>query len=160
MNNNINNNKNTGDNYQQQIINYLNQFLSNIVALTIKMYNYHWNIVGPHFFTLHSKFEEYYKKSTDMFDIIAERIKQLDGFPITTISGFSSNIGLREAESKNYTANEVIRSTIGDFKYIHRMGSDIASYAASIGDGVTSGLIGNFLQYLEKQLWMLEASIK
>jgi|LSQX01.1.fsa_nt_gb starvation-inducible DNA-binding protein len=148
------------NNYQNQMIPYLNQFLSNIAVLTNKMYNYHWNIVGSNFFSLHLKFQDYYEKMNDEFDIIAERIKQLGGFPITSLSQYSSISGIKEVESKNYNANEAINGIINDFKFLHRMGSDIASYAVSIGDGVTSGLIGEFLTYLEKQLWMLEANLK
>ena len=160
MNNNIINNANNTVNVQNQMVTYLNQFLSNIAALTIKMYNYHWNIIGPHFFTLHSKFQEYYEKGNEVFDVVAERIKQLDGFPIASLSGYSNTAGIRETESKNYNSSEAITDTISDFKYIHRMGSDIASYSASIGDGATGGLIGDYLTYLEKQLWMLEAYLK
>lgn len=155
-----NNDINMSVNYQQQIVNYLNQYLSNILVFTINMYNYHWNIVGPQFFTLHSKLQGYYDKGTEMFDVIAKRIKQLDGYPITTLSGYSNNATIKVMESKNYNTNEVIRNTINDFKHIHRMGTDIASYASSIGDGVTNEIIGDFLIYIEKQLWMLEASIR
>jgi len=147
------------NNYQNQIVTYLNQLLSNIAVLTNNMYNYHWNIVGPHFFGLHAKFQEYYEKNTEVFDVVAERIKQLNGYP-ATISKYSSISGIKEVESKNYNGNEAILNTISDFKFMHRMASDIASYASSIGDGVTGGIIGEYITYLEKQLWMLEANLK
>lgn len=156
----MNNNGNNNTSYQNQLVPYLNQFLSTIAVLTNKMYNYHWNIVGPNFFPIHSKFQEYYEKGNDEFDIIAERIRQLDGHPITSLSRYSATSGIKEAESKNYTSGEAIASTISDFKFIHKMGSDMASYAEQVGDGVTSGLIGEYLTYLEKQLWMLEANLK
>ena len=147
-------------NYQQQIVPYLNQFLSNIAVFTNKLYNYHWNIVGPDFFPLHLKFQEYYEKGNDEFDIIAERIKQLGGYPITSLAQYSSISGIKEADSKNYGGVEAIKNIVTDYKFIHKMGADIASYASSMGDGVTSGLIGEYLTYIEKQLWMLEANMK
>lgn len=143
-----------------QTINYLNQFLSNIAVSNIKMYNLHWNIVGVNFFTLHAKFQEYYEKLTDEFDVISERIKQLGGFPIASLTNYSSHSNIREIESRNYHSEEAIKEAINDFKQLHKIGSDIASYTSSIGDGVTSGLIGEFLTFLEKQVWMLEANIK
>jgi starvation-inducible DNA-binding protein len=146
--------------YQNQMITYLNQFLSSIAVLTNKMYNYHWNIIGPDFWPLHVKLQEYYEKGNDEFDVIAERIKQLGGYPLTSLAMYSANSGIKEAESKNYTGREAIMGLINDFKIIHKMGSDIASYASSIGDGVTGGLIGDYLAYIEKQLWMLEANLK
>lgn len=148
------------NNYQQQVVSYLNQFLSNIAVFTNKLYNYHWNLVGPDFFTLHLKFQEYYEKGNEEFDVVAERIKQLGGFPITSLSQYNSIAGIKEAESKNYYGVEAMKNIIQDFKFIHKMGADIASYASSMGDGVTSGLIGEYLTYIEKQLWMLEASIR
>jgi starvation-inducible DNA-binding protein len=160
MNNNTNINSNNSTNMQNQMLNYLNQFLSNIAVLTNKMYNYHWNITGPHFFTIHSKFKEYYEKGNEMFDEVAERIRQLDGFPITSLAIYESTAGIRASESKKYSGSEAVTNTISDFKYIHRVGSDIASYAESIGDGATKSIIGEYLTYLEKQLWMLEANLK
>jgi starvation-inducible DNA-binding protein len=156
----MNNNTNNNVSMQEQMLTYLNQFLSNMAVLSSKMYNYHWNITGPHFFTLHSKFEEYYKKSNEMFDIIAQRIRQLDGLPITSLTIYESTAGIRSSESKKYSGSEAIASTISDFKYIHRIGSDIVSYAESIGDRATGNIIGEYLTYLEKELWMLEANLK
>lgn len=150
---------NNNSNMQSQIVTYLNQYLSSIAVLTNNLYIYHWNVVGPEFFSLHVKFQEYYEKATKEFDVIAERIRQLGGYPVT-IGKYTTMSGIKEVESKSYNGNETITNTINDFKFIHRMGSDIASYASSIGDGVTNGLIGEYLTYLEKQLWMLEANLK
>lgn len=147
------------DNVQSQIVTYLNQYLSSIAVLTNNLYVYHWDIVGPEFFSLHAKFQDYYEKATNEFDAIAERIRQLGGYPVT-IGKYSAMSGIKETESKSYNGNEAIRNIINDFKVIHRMASDIASYAESIGDGVTSSLLGDYVTYLEKQLWMLEANLK
>lgn len=148
------------NNYQNQMVAYLNQFLSNVAVFTNKMYNYHWNVVGPHFFSLHAKLQEYYEKGNEEFDLVAERIKQLEGFPITSLSKYSSISSIKEAESRNYKENEIIASIIGDMKLLHRIASDIASYASNGGDGVTGSILGEFINYLEKQLWMLEANLK
>jgi starvation-inducible DNA-binding protein len=147
------------DSYSNQLVAYLNQLLSNIAVLTNNMYIYHWNIVGPLFFPLHSKFQEYYEKGTLEFDVVAERIRQLGGFPVT-ISKYSSMSGIKEAVSKAYNSSEALSNTINDFKAMYRLGSDISAYASSIGDNVTSGMIGEYLAYLEKQIWMLEANVK
>jgi starvation-inducible DNA-binding protein len=156
----MNSNTNNDVSVHEQMLTYLNQFLSNIALLTNKMYNYHWNITGPYFFVLHSKFKDYYEKGNEMFDIIAKRIKQLNGSPITSLAIYESTAGIRAAESKKYNGSEAISNTISDFKYIHRIGSDIASYAESIGDRATGNIVGEYLTYLEKQLWMLEANLK
>lgn len=148
------------NNYRNQIIDYLNRFLSTNAILTSNMQNYHWNLVGSNFFPLHVKWQEYYEKGQDEVDVIAERIKQLGGYPITSLATYESNSGIRSLPSKNYTSEEVIRGTINDFEAVHKMGSDIASFAASSGDVITGDTIGKYLTYLEKQLWMLEANTK
>ncbi|MDD4298993.1 MAG: DNA starvation/stationary phase protection protein [Bacilli bacterium] len=147
------------NNYQQQINHYLNQFLSSIAVLTNNMYNYHWNLVGSNFFGLHSKFQEYYEKGSEEYDVIAERIKQLGGYPVT-LSSYPGLSAIKEVESKSYNGSEAINNTINEFKTMHRLGSDIANYAETSGDGVTASIIGDYLTYLEKQLWMLEANMK
>ncbi|MDD2203098.1 MAG: DNA starvation/stationary phase protection protein [Bacilli bacterium] len=147
------------DSYSNQLVAYLNQLLSNTAVLTNNMYIYHWNIVGPLFFPLHSKFQEYYEKGTSEYDIIAERIRQLGGYP-ATLSKYNSLSGIKEAVSKEYNSNEALVNTINDFKYMHRFASDVSAYASSIGDSVTSGIVGDNVAYLEKQIWMLEANVK
>lgn len=148
------------NNNQNQTINYLNQFLSSLAVFNIKMYNFHWNMTGPEFFELHLKFQEYYEKVTEEFDLVAERIKQLGGYPVTSLEAYSQMSIIREFESKNYNAKESITNTITDMRILHKFGNDIKAYAASLGDDTTSGIIGDFLKYLEKQMWMLEATMK
>ena len=148
------------NNYQNQMITYLNQYLSTVAAFVVNMYNYHWNIVGPEFIELHLKFQEYYERGTEEYDLIAEHIKQLGGYPITSLSGYSQASGIKNVDSKSYNARDAITNTIADMRFLHRLGSDIKSYAAQLGDEITGGIIGDFLKYLEKQLWMLEAMLK
>ncbi len=148
------------NNYQQQIVNYLNQYLADEAVLSNKISNYHWNLVGNDFFSVHAKFQEYYEKANEMVDLIAERIKQLGGYPLTSLKTYSEIATIKSAESKNYTSKEAITSLIADFSYMLNAGIEISRFAETAGDIGTSSLISDYLNYLEKQLWMLGATLK
>jgi starvation-inducible DNA-binding protein len=146
--------------YQNQIISLLNQYLSNIAVLTNNLYNYHWNIVGPSFFTMHEKFQEYYEETTEMFDVIAELIKQLDGYPIASLSEYNNISQIKPIPSKDYTQIETIKAVINDFEYMIMIGNNLLQYTNQIDNEIISSTINQYNQYFIKQLWMLKAHLK
>lgn len=148
------------NNYQQNMSNLLNQYLSNTAVLINKIYNYHWNIVGLSFFPMHKKLEEYYEEITDIFDEVAERIKQLEGFPITSLRKYSELAQIKEAESRNYDQREVITNLIRDFEYMSAITNQIIELTEQANDEVTNLLFGEYAKFFEKQLWMLKAHLK
>lgn len=148
------------NNYQTNLSNILNQFLCNIAVEVTKMYNIHWNLVGPNFLGLHKKYQEYYEKFSDMFDQVAERIKMVGGFPITNVQMFEQGSTVKSIASKDYPANEAIPITIADFGILLSMAKTINDLATKANDSNTSGLMGDYESFFEKQLWMLKAQLK
>src|SRR5688500_8825719 len=65
---------------RKQIADGLSRLLADTYALYLKSHNYHWNVTGPMFHTLHGMFEVQYNELADAVDLIAERIRAL-GFP-------------------------------------------------------------------------------
>ena len=147
-------------NYQQNINKLLNQYLANVAVLTNKLYNYHWNVVGLSFFPFHTKLQEYYEETNEMFDEIAERIKQLEGFPVASLRAYNEMAQIKAVESRNYTDREIIIDLVKDFCYMVAITNQIILYASEANDEATVVLFSDYAVFFEKQLWMLKAHLK
>ena len=123
----MNNNTNA---YQSNMISILNQYLSNIAVMNVKLYNFHWNVVGPFFFGLHPKLQQYFEQTTQMYDQVAERIKMLSGYPITNLPMYEQTSTIKSVESKDYTEKEILQMLIRDFEVLLAMTYETGNLAA------------------------------
>jgi starvation-inducible DNA-binding protein len=146
--------------YNRNIVIFLNQYLADIAVLTIKLYNFHWNIVGDFFYPLHAKYQEYYEETTEMFDEIAELIKQFGGYPIASLKEYSYVSKITEIESKNYNHRETLSELANDFDYIYQLTMQIIGYAGQFDDEITIAILSEYAAFFKKELWMLQASLK
>jgi len=156
MNNNITTNSSL---YRNNMANLLNQYLSNIAVIITKLYNYHWNVVDDLFILIHDKTKEYYTKMQEIYDEVAERIKMLNGYPITTLEEYSKISTIKSVESKDYDRNTIIRSIISDFEILLSIVQEIGDIATQVNDMNTINLVTMYTTFFEKQLWMLRAQL-
>ena len=84
------------DEQRQGVVELLNTALSDSYLVQIKTKKYHWDVVGPHFRTLHELWEEQYEALAQNIDAIAERVRALGGYPLGTADGFLKNASIRE----------------------------------------------------------------
>lgn len=89
---------NTGipDDERMKIIEELNKLLADVYVTFVQSRNFHWNVVGPNFIALHSKFKELYEMMDTIGDDIAERIRALDGNPVATMAQWLDKASLKE----------------------------------------------------------------
>ena len=85
----------------------LNLYLVNLNVLYRKVQNYHWNVVGKGFFTIHSKLEEFYDDLNGQIDDVAERILSIGGRPYGTLKDYLELTTIKEAENKEIGVHEV-----------------------------------------------------
>ena len=116
----------------------------------------HWNITGPTFFDLHTKFEELYTKAQTVIDEIAERVLTLEGRPLHTFSAYLKNSAVKEKPDLRGAKNTVA-AVMEDMSALIRIHREVVSVADETGDDATSTLIGDNIVVLEKDLWMLRA---
>lgn len=84
----------------------LNKILANEYALFTKTLDYHWNVTGPRFSSLHKFLENHYKETLGIMDTLAERIRIMGKRPIGTISQVSKNISLEERNSDSIPSSQ------------------------------------------------------
>lgn len=141
----------------QQLVNFLNQLLSNYFVMYVKLHRYHWYIQGKNFFRLHEKFEEMYDMFNDDLDEIAERILMIGGKPLATMAKYLDETTLTEANADN-TEDEMISQLIKDYEQIiSEIANEGIKLASEQEDEPTLDMLISFQAKLEKDLWMLNA---
>ncbi len=141
------------------IIQKLNQNLADLHILYVKLHNYHWNIQGPQFFTIHKATEEFYEHIAELYDEVAERILQLGAKPLATAKGYVENAQLKEEQPESFAAHEVANGLIHDFAHLRGEYNAILELAENNGDVATANLVSEQIQWLEKSVWMLKSSL-
>lgn len=138
-------------------IEYLNELLANFFVLYVKFHRYHWYIEGKHFFELHNVFEEMYTYCGETKDVLAERIRMIEGRPLATMAAFLRESTIEEATSDD-TEEEITSQLIEDLKEvcssIEKKGIPRATEA---NDEPTIDLLVSIQYTFEKKIWMFEA---
>tara|TARA_Y100001960_G_C14777779_1_gene884373 strand:- start:2886 stop:3308 length:423 start_codon:yes stop_codon:yes gene_type:complete len=129
--------------------------LANSYTLYLKTHNYHWNVTGPSFKSLHDLFEVQYTELATAVDDIAERIRALDAVAPGSFTEFLKLTTLSEAKA-GINAEEMLDDMIESQTAL--IESLNAALDAAEGDEVTSGILGERLSVHEKARWMLKAS--
>ncbi|MGZ4160655.1 MAG: Dps family protein [Neobacillus sp.] len=139
-----------------QLVSVLNKQIANWSVLYMKLHNYHWNVKGSQFFTLHVKFEEFYNEAGIHVDVIAERLLAIGGNPVATMKECLEIASVDEANGQE-TANEMVQSLINDFSLITGELREGMSMAAKMNDETTGDMLLAIHSGLEKHIWMLTA---
>ncbi|RHW33271.1 DNA starvation/stationary phase protection protein [Lysinibacillus yapensis] len=138
------------------LIEQLNDLVATNSVLYTKLHNYHWYVNGPSFFTLHTKFEEFYNEVTLNLDEIAERILTKGGKPVATLEEHLKMSHIKEATGSE-TTEEMVQTTLNDFKTIMDALKQAMEQAAEEGDDRTEDMLNAMVQSFEKHSWMLSA---
>jgi starvation-inducible DNA-binding protein len=141
---------------RQEIAQGLSKLLADTYTLYLKTHNFHWNVTGPMFQTLHLMFETQYTELALAVDLIAERIRAL-GFPAPgTYQAFASlsSIGEEEGVPK---AEEMIRKLIEGQEAVVRTARSVFPVVDRVSDEPTADLLTQRMQVHEKTAWMLRS---
>ncbi|MGF1601478.1 MAG: Dps family protein [Thermosynechococcaceae cyanobacterium] len=141
---------------RQDIADGLSRLLADTYTLYLKTHNFHWNVTGPMFQTLHLMFEGQYNELALAVDAIAERIRAL-GFPAPgTYKEYSQLTSIPEADGVP-TAADMIRELVEGQEAVVRTARSIFPTADEAHDEPTADLLTQRLQIHEKTAWMLRS---
>ncbi|MAT07079.1 MAG: DNA starvation/stationary phase protection protein [Acidimicrobiaceae bacterium] len=136
--------------------------LSNVLAdtytLYLKTHNYHWNVVGPMFNTLHLMFEEQYNELALAVDQIAERIRAL-GEPAPGTYREFVELSAIEEDTDRPDATEMIRRLVVGQETVARTARSMFDVVGRADDQPTADLLTQRLQVHEKTAWMLRSML-
>ena len=144
------------DQLATQIAEGLGRLLADTYSIYLKTQNYHWNVRGPLFHTLHAMFEEQYTELAIAIDEIAERIRAL-GFPSPgSFSEFTRLSNINEP-SGSPTAQQMVADLIADQATLVATAKDVFPLVESNNDEPTADLLIRRMQVHEKTAWMLKS---
>ncbi len=143
---------------RQQIANGLSRLLADTYTVYLKTHNFHWNVTGPMFNTLHLMFEEQYTELATAVDEIAERIRAL-GFPAPGSYGQYSKLTSITEESEVPAAEDMIAQLARDQEIVVRTAREVFPVADQAHDEPTADLLTQRMQIHEKTAWMLRSML-
>ncbi|THF64541.1 DNA starvation/stationary phase protection protein [Pseudothauera nasutitermitis] len=137
----------------------LSRLLADSYTLYLTTHNFHWNVTGPMFNTLHLMFEGQYNELALAVDLVAERIRAL-GFPAPgTYKEFQKLTSISEPEGVP-SAEEMIRQLVRGQEAVVKTARSIAPVAEKVADEPTLDLLTQRMQVHEKNAWMLRSLLE
>jgi starvation-inducible DNA-binding protein len=136
----------------------LSSLLADSYTLYLKTHNYHWNVTGPQFNTLHTMFEGQYMELATAVDEIAERIRALGIKAPGSYREFASLASIDEATGHE-TAEEMIRALVIGQETVVRTARSAFPAAEKANDEPTADLLTQRMQVHEKNAWMLRSML-
>jgi starvation-inducible DNA-binding protein len=137
----------------------LSRLLADEYTLYLMTHNFHWNVTGPLFNTLHTMFEAHYTESAMAVDQVAERIRAL-GFPAPGTYRQYAELSSIEEESGVPEALEMVRLLVKAHEACAKTARSIFAVAEEGDDEVTADLLTQRLQVHEKTAWMLRSILQ
>jgi len=134
----------------------LSRLLADSYTLYLKTHNYHWNVTGPMFQTLHLMFEAQYNELALAVDAIAERIRALGVRAPGSYSEFARLASIAE-DDDTPDATEMIRRLVLGQEAVVRTARSIFTAVEAAGDEPTADLLTQRMQVHEKTAWMLRS---
>jgi starvation-inducible DNA-binding protein len=134
----------------------LAHLLADTYTLYLKTHNFHWNVTGPMFTSLHLMFEQEYNELALAVDQIAERMRALGVFAPGSYAAYARLATLAESEEVP-SADDMIRTLVADNETVARTARRLFPVVERAGDQPTADLLTQRLRVHEKTAWMLRS---
>ena len=144
---------------RKKIAEGLSKLLADTYTLYLKTHNFHWNVTGPMFNTLHLMFEAQYNELALAVDLVAERIRSL-GFPAPgTYSAYAKLSSIPEPKGVP-KAEKMIEELVAGQEAVVRTARAIFPVVEKAHDEATADLLTQRIQLHEKTAWMLRSLLE
>lgn len=136
----------------------LEKILADSYVLMLKTQNYHWNVVGNNFKSLHELFQIQYEELFTAIDEVAERIRALGSKVDGTFSHFEKYSDLKNA-NKNFSSQDMVKDLIHDNQIVVKQLHEAIKIAQAEGDESSADIFIQRAKSHEKSIWMLQSSL-
>jgi starvation-inducible DNA-binding protein len=138
----------------------LSRLLADTYTLYLTTHNFHWNVTGPMFNTLHDMFMQQYTALWNAVDPIAERIRALGHLAPGSYKEFGKLASVPDAPDRPPKAMEMVLVLVKGHEAVARTAREMAPAANKAGDEPTLDLLTQRLDYHEKTAWMLRSLLE
>jgi starvation-inducible DNA-binding protein len=143
---------------RKEIADGLARLLADTYTLYLKTHNFHWNVSGPMFNTLHLMFEAQYNELALAVDLIAERIRALD-FPAPGSYAQFAQLSSIAEETGVPAAKDMLKQLVAGQEAVVRTARGLFPLVAAADDQPTADLLTQRMQVHEKTAWMLRSML-
>jgi len=137
----------------------LSRLLADTYLLYLKTHNFHWNVEGPMFQTLHTMFMQQYTETWNAVDLVAERIRALGHYAPGTYKEYLTLGSIKETDGQP-RAEQMIRLLIEAQEAVVRTARSILPIAEKANDQPTLDVLTQRMDVHEKNAWMLRSLLK
>jgi starvation-inducible DNA-binding protein len=141
-----------------EVVEALSKLLASSYTLYLKTHNFHWNVKGPMFTTLHTLFELEYTELALAVDAIAERIRSVGAPAPATYSAFQQLSAVKERKGVP-SAKEMLKELVRDQGIVAESARAVLRAASAAGDDASEDLAVQRIQVHEKNAWMLRSHL-
>ncbi len=134
----------------------LSRLLADSYTLYLKTHNFHWNVTGPMFNTLHLMFEQQYTELALAVDLVAERIRALGHPAPGSYAAYAALTSIKEAKGVP-SAKEMIRQLVEGNEAVARTARQVFPAVEKADDEASADLLTQRMQLHEKNAWMLRS---
>ena len=138
----------------------LSKLLADTYTLYLTTHNFHWNVTGPMFNTLHAMFMEQYTELWNAVDPIAERIRSLGHPAPGSYAQFGELASIKDAPATAPKAMDMVRILVEGHEAVAKTARKIFPIADEAGDQPTADLLTQRLDVHEKTAWMLRSLLE
>lgn len=142
-----------------QIVQGLQVFLASIYTLYVKTQNFHWNVTGEQFHSLHEMFEGQYQQLLLEIDETAERIRTIGYFVPAALGSFQDLSKIEDENKTPLAANQMVQELEKDHATIIEFGEKLASALEEADDAATNDFVIDCVKRHQKMAWMLKSSL-
>jgi starvation-inducible DNA-binding protein len=144
-----------------EISELMKEVLADQFVLYAKARNYHWNVTGPYFFSLHDVFEKIYDELAEDIDSVAERIRALGSKSPGTLKEFLSLSTLHEEPGKYPDHVSMVQNIVNDFETItEKINSAASKMQNEYKDEVSASMFYGLAEKYQKTVWVLESFLE
>jgi starvation-inducible DNA-binding protein len=144
---------------REAIANGLSRLLADTYVLYLKTHNFHWNVEGPMFQTLHQMFMAQYTETWNAIDLVAERIRSLGHYAPGTYREYLALARIKETPGVP-RAEQMVKLLIEGQEAVVRTAREVLPLAERADDQPTLDLLTQRMQVHEKNAWMLRSLLK
>ena len=142
-----------------RIVQGLSELLADSYTLYLMTHNFHWNVTGPQFNSLHLMFMDQYTEQWNALDLIAERIRALGHPAPGTYREFAKLTSIKEVDGVP-SANDMVRHLVAAQEATARTARKVFPVVNDANDQPTADLLTQRLEVHEKTAWMLRSLLE
>ena len=142
----------------KDLIQNLEMVVANSYVLAVKTQNYHWNVTGPNFKSLHEMFGAQYEDLSAAIDEIAERVRMMGNKIDASFEAFSELSEIKSG-NKNFNSVEMLQDLAASHKTLVKMLKSGIVIAQNYHDEATADILITRAEIHDKHIWMIEASL-